>query len=261
MYCPKCGSAMSDPNQDCQSCGHQLHAPATTPMPDFQVYQQPAKTSGMAIAALVLGLISLVPCLGFLTFIPAIVLSIVALVKISGSNGQLKGQGMAIAGLVVALLATIIIPVSILMPALGRARELAKRVQCQSNLSAVGRSVVMYRNEYRGEMPPTLEILFDTEGLSPLSLICPSSDDVSGGNSYIYRGNDLPADANGELIVAYDKYENHKGECRNVLFYNSSVKRLEELFFEGAIERDNEIRRDIGLPEKQIEAYTEIIYD
>jgi len=255
MYCPKCGGVISDQEQSCQSCGHQLLAEAAISEPAFQ---QPAKTSGLAIAALVLGLVSIVPCLGFLTVIPAIVISIIALVKIGGSQGQLTGKGMAIAGLVVALLATLIIPVSILMPALGRARELAKRVQCQSNLSAVGRSVGMYANEYKGEMPPTLETLFDTEGLSPLSLLCPSSGDVSGDNSYIYRGEDLPVNAPGEMIVAYDKYENHLGECRNVLFYDSSVRRLEEFEFERAIERDNEIRRDLGLPEKQIEPHAEI---
>lgn len=51
------------------------------------------------------------------------------------------------------VIAIIALLVSILMPALGRARELAKRVQCQSNLGALGRSIVMYEGEYRDKMP------------------------------------------------------------------------------------------------------------
>ena len=43
--------------------------------------------------------------------------------------------------------------VSILMPALGRARELAKRIQCASQLSGIGKAVAMYQNEYRDSNP------------------------------------------------------------------------------------------------------------
>ncbi|MCD4768846.1 MAG: type II secretion system GspH family protein [Bacteroidales bacterium] len=43
--------------------------------------------------------------------------------------------------------------VSILMPALGRARELAKRIQCASQLNGLGKAVAMYQNEYRDANP------------------------------------------------------------------------------------------------------------
>ncbi len=43
--------------------------------------------------------------------------------------------------------------VSILMPALGRARELAKRIQCASQLNGLGKGIMMYQNEYGDSNP------------------------------------------------------------------------------------------------------------
>jgi prepilin-type N-terminal cleavage/methylation domain-containing protein len=43
--------------------------------------------------------------------------------------------------------------VSILMPALGRARELAKRIQCASQLNGLGKAITLYQNEYRDANP------------------------------------------------------------------------------------------------------------
>jgi len=64
----------------------------------------------------------------------------------------MRRRGFTLVELLV-VIAIIALLVSILMPALGRARELAKRVQCQSNLSACGRSIVMYQNEFKDKMP------------------------------------------------------------------------------------------------------------
>jgi len=43
--------------------------------------------------------------------------------------------------------------VSILMPALGRARELAKRIQCASQQNGIGKAIALYQNEYRDANP------------------------------------------------------------------------------------------------------------
>lgn len=43
--------------------------------------------------------------------------------------------------------------ISILLPSLSRARELAKRTVCASNLRGVGTSIVIYANDYRGDVP------------------------------------------------------------------------------------------------------------
>ncbi|MHC4983260.1 MAG: type II secretion system protein, partial [Planctomycetota bacterium] len=43
--------------------------------------------------------------------------------------------------------------VGILMPALGRARELAKRVKCATNLKGVGSALTLYKADFSDEFP------------------------------------------------------------------------------------------------------------
>ena len=57
-----------------------------------------AKTSSLALWSLVLGILS-ITCLWLLGSIPAIILGILAIKKIDGSGGTLKGRGMGIAGM------------------------------------------------------------------------------------------------------------------------------------------------------------------
>ena len=84
------------------------------PPPPYHAYPQPSPGNGKAVAALVLGILSIVLCLlsvldGFL-IIPGLVFSLISLSETK--NGQRPGRGLAIAGLVCtivgALLATLI---------------------------------------------------------------------------------------------------------------------------------------------------------
>jgi hypothetical protein len=64
----------------------------------LSVQVAPAKTNGLAIAALICG------CCGFLLFVPGvlgIIFGFIARGQIKRSNGQQKGDGMAIAGIIV----------------------------------------------------------------------------------------------------------------------------------------------------------------
>jgi len=63
-----------------------------------------------------------------------------------------RRKGFTLVELLV-VIAIIALLVSILMPALGRARELAKRVQCASQLRGLGTAMAMYHNDYH-EMYP-----------------------------------------------------------------------------------------------------------
>lgn len=60
----------------------------------------PQQTSGKAIAALVLGIVSMIPYLGILTFIPAIIFGVLGKKEVDASNGRLGGRGFALAGLI-----------------------------------------------------------------------------------------------------------------------------------------------------------------
>ncbi len=49
--------------------------------------------------------------------------------------------------------------ISILMPALGKARESAKSVKCMANLKSVGQAVAGYLTEYQDTLPPSYQYL------------------------------------------------------------------------------------------------------
>jgi len=66
----------------------------------------PARNSGMALASLILGILSLF--LWLLTSIAAIITGHMALSRIQKSSGQLSGKGLAVAGLVLGYITTVL---------------------------------------------------------------------------------------------------------------------------------------------------------
>ena len=115
-----------------------------------------AKTSGLAIASLILGI------LGFCTFgiagIVGFILGIVGLIAISKSAGRLKGQGLAITGTVVSAVSLITLFIAllmaILMPALAGARHTAKVVVSLNNAKQLCLAFIMYCGDNNGQFPP-----------------------------------------------------------------------------------------------------------
>src|SRR4051812_37225867 len=53
--------------------------------------------------------------------------------------------------------------VSILLPALGKAREQSKTVQCASNMRQIGLAMRMYTNDNKGALPPFNDFAAPTE--------------------------------------------------------------------------------------------------
>ena len=127
MFCEKCGAAIQDGSLFCNQCGRAVTAApgqqGAAPTPPAR-YVGDGETSGKALASLVTGIFGL---LLFPIAIAAIILGHMSRSEIRKSNGRLKGDGMATAGLVMgygafALIPFILIIAAIAIPNLLRAR-------------------------------------------------------------------------------------------------------------------------------------------
>lgn len=143
MLCPKCGREIEEGSQFCKYCGEKLVSEVTKE----GITKQP-KTSGLAIASLVLGILFFVPFAPLL----AVIFGIIALVRVSKSKGALKGKGMAIAGLVLGCLMTLftifvltlvsLVPVA--LPRFMLQQEKAKEGAAWADIDAMTTAMEMY---------------------------------------------------------------------------------------------------------------------
>jgi len=236
MYCPKCGTQNPDVALVCSSCSAVL-----TP-PTAQTPTNPPKTSRMAIASLVLAILSPFTC--FITAIPAIILGIVALVKISKSAGQSKGVGPAVTGIAlpVLLLPFVAIFMGILFPALSRFRQISFRVVCGTNMSGLGKAMLIYTNDYDDKSPTSskwCDLLIEHSEVSKKQFTCPGA--TQGPCNYAMNKNIENFDKGNtppDMVVLFETHpgwnqvggpeilttENHQGEGCNVLFADNHVE-------------------------------------
>ncbi len=154
--------------------------PAASPAAPAPPPSGPVRTSRLAIACLVCGI------LGFLCLpaVASVVLGIMALVKISQSRGQLRGQGLAIAGLCLAgVMMLAIVPAGMLLPALAKAKSKAMRISCVNNLRQIGLAARMYSGDNKEVFPPNF-LSMSNELNSPKVLICPGDQAHSAAASW-----------------------------------------------------------------------------
>jgi hypothetical protein len=113
----------------------------------------PPPTCGLAIASLVCGILGL--CTVGITSIVGLVLGILALMKISKSEGRLGGNGLAIAGVSVSGALLLLLPVqaAMLLPALARAKSKAQTINCINNLKQLDIALRIYATDNAGKLP------------------------------------------------------------------------------------------------------------
>lgn len=99
MFCSKCGAEMGAMAQVCAKCGQPMAAIQSGGVAAAPALVAPSN-SGKAIASLVLGIL----WLGGLGSILAVVFGVIARKEIKASGGALKGDGMALAGLILGII-------------------------------------------------------------------------------------------------------------------------------------------------------------
>lgn len=113
----------------------------------------PAQTSGLAIASLVLGILSFFT-IG-LTGIPAVICGHIARSKIKRSGGARTGSGLALAGLICGYIGFILIIASIAgltAPLIIRQRKKADEAEAKNNARSFGLALYEFKTEY-GKYP------------------------------------------------------------------------------------------------------------
>ena len=235
MFCPKCKTVNPDNAQSCWFCNSIL-----TPVSPSGLAQG-AKTSGFATASLVLGILAPFTC--FITAIPAIVLGIVALVKIGKSAGQLKGNGPAIAGICVPVVAlpVIVLLMGIMMPALAKVRQVSFRMVCATNMSGLAKAMLIYAKDYDNKFPAPskwCDLLTEHCEVAPVTFCCKGAPE--GPCNYAMNKNveELGTNAPPDMVLLFETQpgwnqsggpeilstDNHQGDGCNIVFVDSHIE-------------------------------------
>jgi len=244
INCTKCGKPFVVPPSMGQSQSPPPLQPGVVPAVPYGGYAQvaPSIGNGLAVTSLVFGIIGF--CLPIIGGLVAIVTGILGLSRTK--DPRVGGRGLAIAGLVLGcvsiVVSLIVVPlqISILLPALNRAREQANRVKCASNMRQLGLALELYANSNGGNFPDKLEdVLQADHSLLPAVFVCPSDDktpstgtsqqsiaaDIAGGkhSSYIYVGRGLTTSEPSDTVLLYEPLGDHNNEGMNVLYADGHV--------------------------------------
>ena len=152
MKCPSCG-ATTIPAPICSSCGEALEGR----FPPGTIAAAPGKMSGMAIAGFVLA---------FVCGLLGIIFSALGYSECKKSGGAIRGQGLAIAGMVISII-TLVIPILavIAIPAFMDYSKGARPAEAELELRRIERAVRVHHLEH-GELPTA------TASLTPAQSCC-----------------------------------------------------------------------------------------
>lgn len=120
-----------------------------------------------------------------------------------------------------------------MVPALARARMLAKRSSSAANLNGIGKAIYTYASAHDDRLPANLDVLVK-EGLITQAMLKSPSDDTEAMSSYQYvPGQNTDMDPRN--VLAYERTDLNDGEGVNVLFMDSHVEFMMLPQFEAAL--------------------------
>jgi len=221
MFCEKCGAGIQDGSLFCNQCGRAVTAaPGQQGPAPPTPYVGAGETSGKALASLLTGIFGL---LIFPIAIAAIILGHMSRSEIRKSNGRLKGDGMATAGLVMgygafAVIPFILIIAAIAIPNLLRARIAANEPSAAAGVRTLNAAELSYQSEYpRVGFTCSLSALGGNGPLAPSADHAQLIDDrLASGENHGYQlelRNCVNSETEGHKyqVVAYPLVRNQTG--------------------------------------------------
>jgi hypothetical protein len=127
--------------------------PGMSDMPSSR-QQGESLSTGLALTSLILGIAALcVPLLG----IVALILGVMALNQAKREPERYGGSGMAIAGISIGAVGTIVsclaLMVGIFLPALGQARQAARQLKSATQMRNIGQALILYAQDNKDWYP------------------------------------------------------------------------------------------------------------
>lgn len=187
---------------------------------------QKKKTLGLAIVSLVFGCLFLIPFLGILFSLAAIVLGIIALVSIGKNKKTVKGQGLAITGIVLGSIGLIVIPIlavttAIFVPTVLKSTEKAHMESAKVALRAIATAYESYyvdNNRYPTSIaevtetdPPYLE--YESIDVATKNYLFHCETDNS--DNYICTATPIKCGVTGTKIFKIDNsFEIYEEDCK-----------------------------------------------
>ncbi len=164
MLCSRCGNELSASSQFCPNCGQALQsAPSNAAAAPATARQHAPRTDPKAITSMVLGMLSISILLSVFAGIPAVILGHLSKASIRRSNGRLKGEGMATAGLIMGYISLFLLPVFagvvfVAVPNLFRTKIVTNESTAVATLKTIHVAAASYQLEH-DSYPPSLQEL------------------------------------------------------------------------------------------------------